>query len=350
MKRDLDLQHRRATGQASAPTIGRQFLIAAAPALALALLGPALVEAQTPEPIAPIPFQLELDQRKVDLGEALFHDVRLSKDNENACSSCHDLDNGGDDGLAKSKGLAGRTGKRNTLTIFNSTLNFRPTWDGRFASSEQQVEAAIHDPTVMGETWPAIIDKLAQDQALSQAFASLYPEGMRPQTITDALVVYERSLTTPNARFDKFLRGDAAALSADELEGYRLFKTYGCASCHQGVNVGGNMFQVFGVLGTPGDYFRSHGSPDNPDFGLYNVTKVEEDKFVFRVPSLRNVALTAPYFNDGSAATLTDAVDAMAKYQLGRQIPARDNALIVEFLRTLTGEYKGRPLDARVSQ
>lgn len=350
MKRDLDLQHRRATGQAAAPTVGRQFLIAAVPALALALLGPALVEAQTPEPIAPIPFQLELDQRKVDLGEALFHDVRLSKDNENACSSCHDLDNGGDDGLVKSRGLAGKAGKRNTLTIFNATLNFRPTWDGRFASSEQQVEAAIHDPTVMGETWPAIIGKLAQDKALSQAFASLYPQGMQPQTITDAIVVYERSLTTPNARFDKFLRGDATALSADELEGYRLFKTYGCASCHQGVNVGGNMFQVFGVLGTPGDYFRSHGSAADPDFGLYNITKVEEDKFVFRVPSLRNVALTAPYFNDGSAATLTDAVDAMAKYQLGRQIPARDNALIVAFLRTLTGEYKGRPLDVRVSQ
>lgn len=349
MKRDLDLQHRRATGPASAPTGDRQLLIAAVPALVLALLGPALVAAQTPEPIAPIPFQLELDQRKIDLGEALFHDVRLSKGNENACSSCHDLDNGGDDGLAMSHGLGGKPGKRNTLTIFNSTLNFRMMWDGRFASSEQQVEAAIHDPTVMGETWPGIIDKLSQDQALSQAFARLYPEGMQPQTITDAIVVYERSLVTPNARFDKFLRGDAAALSPDELEGYSLFKTYGCASCHQGVNVGGNMFQVFGVLGTPGDYFRSHGGGD-ADLGLYNTTKIEEDKFVFRVPSLRNVALTAPYFNDGSAATLTEAVDAMAKYQLGRQIPPRDNALIVAFLRTLTGEYKGRPLDARVSQ
>lgn len=350
MKRDPDPQHCRATRQASAPAVGRQLLIAALPALALAVLGPALVEAQTPEPIAPIPFQLELDQRKVDLGEALFHDVRLSKNNENACSSCHDLDNGGDDGMAKSPGLGGKAGKRNTPSIFNATLNFRLTWDGRFASSEQQVEAAIHDPSVMGETWPAIIDKLAQDQALKEAFARLYPEGMQPQTITDALVVYERSLITPNARFDKFLRGDTAALDADELEGYRLFKTYGCASCHQGLNVGGNMFQVFGVLGKPGDYFRSHGATDDPDFGLYNITKVEEDKFVFRVPSLRNVALTAPYFNDGSAATLTDAVDAMAKYQLGRRIPVRDSALIVAFLRTLTGEYKGRPLDARVSQ
>ncbi|TSD89878.1 c-type cytochrome [Mycobacterium sp. KBS0706] len=350
MKHDPDPQHCRVTGQASAPTVGRQLLLAAVPALALAFLGPALVAAQTPEPIAPIPFQLELDQRKVNLGEALFHDVRLSKDNENACSSCHDLDNGGDDGLAKSKGLGGKAGKRNTLTIFNSTLNFRMMWDGRFASSEQQVEAAIHDPAVMGTTWPAILDKLAQDQALTQAFAGLYPQGMQPQTITDALVVYERSLITPNARFDRFLRGDAAALDPDELEGYRLFKTYGCASCHQGVNVGGNMFQVFGVLGMPGDYFRSHGPVADPDFGLYNTTKAEEDKFVFRVPSLRNVALTAPYFNDGSAATLTEAVDAMAKYQLGRQIPPRDNALIVAFLRTLTGEYKGRPLDARVSQ
>jgi len=350
MKRNPDPQHWRATRQTSAPAVRRQVLFATLPALTLALLGPALVEAQTPEPIAPIPFQLELDQRKVDLGETLFHDPRLSKNNENACSSCHDLDNGGDDGLAKSKGLAGRAGKRNTLTIFNATLNFRPTWDGRFASPEQQVEAAIHDPSVMGETWPAIIDKLAQDPALKEAFTGLYPQGMQPQTIIDALVVYERSLITPNARFDKFLRGDKTALHPDELEGYRLFKTYGCASCHQGVNVGGNMFQVFGVLGMPGDYFRSHGSPDNLDFGLYNITKVEEDKFVFRVPSLRNVALTAPYFNDGSAATLTEAVDAMAKYQLGRQVPARDNALIVAFLRTLTGEYKGRPLDARVSQ
>lgn len=347
MNHDLDHQD----GCASRPAAGRRYrIIAALPALALLVALPALVVAETPEPIAPIPSQPALDQRKVALGEALFHDPRLSKDNQNACSSCHDLDHGGDDGVAISRGLGGRAGKRNTLSIFNATLNFRLTWDGRFSSPEQQVEAAMHDPTVMGATWPDVMAKLAQDQAMRQAFAGLYPEGMQPQTIIDAIVAYEHSLTTPNARFDKFLTGDAAALSADEREGYDLFKAYGCASCHQGMNVGGNMFQVFGVLGTPGDYFRSRDITAPADFGLYNVTKVEEDRFVFRVPSLRNVALTAPYFNDGSAATLTAAVDAMAQYQLGRKMPARDNDLIVAFLRTLTGEYKGRPLNRTESE
>jgi cytochrome c peroxidase len=314
------------------------------------LVMPTLVMAEMPEPIAPIPLDQAMDPRKVALGEALFQDTRLSKDNQNACSSCHALDQGGGDGLALSRGLGDVPGKRNSPSIFNSALNFRLMWDGRFSTPEEQIEAAIHDSSVMGTSWPEIMAKLAPDQPLQKTLASIYPEGMQPETITDAIATYERSLTTPNARFDKFLRGDATAISADEREGYRLFKTYGCASCHQGVNVGGNMLQVFGVLGTPGDYFRSLGTTTQPDFGLYNITKTEADRYVFRVPSLRNVALTAPYFNDGSAATLTDAVDAMAKYQLGRKMPAQDNALIVDFLRTLTGEYRGKSLETTEPQ
>jgi cytochrome c peroxidase len=149
------------------------------------------------------------------------------------------------------------------------------------------------------------------------------------------------SLTTPNARFDRFLLGDKQALTAAEIEGYRLFKANGCISCHQGVNVGGNMFQPFGIMS---DYFADRGQMTPADLGRFNVTKNEADRHLFRVPSLRNVALTAPYFHDGSAKTLEEAISTMTKYQLGRTLPTEQIASISKFLRTLTGEYRGKPL------
>jgi cytochrome c peroxidase len=298
--------------------------------------------AQSDEPIKPIPVSVSLDVAKVALGERLFNDKRLSKDNTVACVSCHSLSLGGGDGMATATGIGGVKGPINTPTVFNSGYNFRQFWDGRAASLEEQAAGPVHNPKEMGSDWAQVLGKLTQDGALDAQMKQSYPDGLQAKNIQDAIAVYERSLITPNARIDRYLRGDKTALSADELRGYQLFKTYGCVACHQGVNVGGNMFQKFGVMG---DYFGKRGNPTDADLGRYNVTKIESDKHVFKVPSLRNVALTAPYFHDGSAKTLRDAVDVMFKYQLGRLAPAQDKDLIVKFLHTLSGELNGKPLE-----
>jgi cytochrome c peroxidase len=293
------------------------------------------------EPIKPISADPSIDARKVALGEQLFHDKRLSKDNSLSCASCHNLSKGGVDGLVSSIGIGGAKGPINAPTVFNSSLNFRQFWDGRAASLEEQAAGPVHNPKEMGSNWVEVLAKLASDDALVSRFKAVYGDGLQAKNIQDAIATFERSLTTPNSRFDKCLKGDKSALSANEVRGYQLFKAYGCVACHQGVNMGGNMFQTFGVMG---DYFRSRGNVTDADLGRYNVTKADADKHVFKVPSLRNVALTAPYFHDGSAATLNDAVEVMFRYQLGRSAPAKDKEAIVQFLQTLTGEYNGKPL------
>lgn len=298
--------------------------------------------AQSEEPIRPIPLTVKLDAKKVALGDKLFHDKRLSKDNTLACASCHSLERGGVDGGVGSTGIGGAKGPINAPTVFNSGFNFRQFWDGRASSLEEQAAGPIHNPKEMGSNWAEVLGKLSQDAAFVASFKESYPDGLQPKNIQDAIATFERSLITPNSRFDKYLRGDKAALKDDELRGYQLFKNYGCVACHQGVNVGGNMYQVFGVMG---DYFARRGSVTEADLGRFNVTKNEADKNMFKVPTLRNVALTAPYFHDGSAKTLNDAVDVMFKFQLGRAAPQQDKELIVKFLRTLTGEYRGQPLD-----
>jgi cytochrome c peroxidase len=317
---------------------------AAVVALSVSLLGSVTsVLAQADEPIKPIAVDTRLDAGKVALGERLFNDKRLSKDNSLSCASCHNLTRGGVDNLPQSIGIGSAKGPLNAPTVFNSSLNFRQFWDGRVATLEEQTVGPVHNPLEMGSNWTEVLGKLAQDSALVAQMKQSYPDGLQAKTIQDAIAVFERSLVTPNARFDKYLKGDKTALSADELKGYQLFKAYGCVACHQGVNVGGNMFQTFGVMG---DYFAKRGGVTAADLGRYNVTKDEADKHVFKVPSLRNVALTAPYFHDGSAKTLPDAVDVMFKYQLGRAASAQDKELIVKFLHTLTGEHKGKPLGA----
>jgi cytochrome c peroxidase len=315
-----------------------------AQALCISLISTAgIAFAQSDEPIKPLPAEVKLDAKKVALGERLFNDKRLSKDNSMACASCHNLSKGGIDGLQTSIGIGGAKGPLNAPTVFNSSLNFRQFWDGRAALLEDQADGPVHNPLEMGSNWAEVISKLSKDAAFSDQMKQTYPDGFQAKNIKDAIAVFERSLTTPNARFDKYLRGDKAALSTDELRGYQLFKSYGCVACHQGVNVGGNMFQTFGVMG---DYFVKRGGVTAADLGRFNVTKNEGDKHVFKVPSLRNVALTAPYFHDGSAKTLGDAVDVMFKFQLGRPSPAQDKELIIKFLQTLTGEYKGKSLAA----
>jgi cytochrome c peroxidase len=293
------------------------------------------------EPIKPIPTETSLDARKVTLGRLLFHEPRLSRDNSISCASCHDLGKGGTDRLRRSTGIDRNEGAINAPTVFNSGLNFKQFWDGRADSLEEQVNGPVLDPHEMGSSWPMVVKKLRTAPEYAATFAKLYQDGVQPANVRDALAEFERSLLTPNSRFDKYLRGDAAALSVEEKEGYRKFKAYGCVSCHQGVNVGGNMFETLGAMA---DYFAERGNVTGADFGRFNVTGREGDRFVFKVPGLRNVALTAPYFHDGSVERLEDAVAAMGKFQLGQTLSDEDIAQIVKFLGTLTGEYGGRSL------
>jgi cytochrome c peroxidase len=294
-----------------------------------------------PEPILPLPLRVDLDQRKVDLGRRLFLDPRLSHDNTIFCGSCHRLDMAGTDRRNRSVGIGGAVGDVNAPTVFNSGFNFRQFWDGRAATLEDQIDGPVQNPSEMGSTWAEVVGKLNQDPSYVAPFRELYRDGIQRASIKDAIATFERSLITPNSPFDRFLNGDQTALTAEERAGYQRFKAYGCVSCHQGINVGGNMYQTFGVMA---DYFADRGHPTKADLGRFNVTGLESDRHKFKVPSLRNVALTAPYFHDGAAATLDQAVDIMAKYQLGRTLPPEDRRLIVRFLHTLTGVYTGRPL------
>jgi cytochrome c peroxidase len=293
------------------------------------------------EPITPLPTlkDLHLDARKIKLGEALFSDVRLSKNNNSSCASCHNLSQGGTDGRQFSVGVGGQIDSVNAPTVFNVGNNTHQFWDGRANTLEEQVNDHINDPTIMGAKWSEIIAKLNKDTAITDSFKAVYAEGINAAHATEALAVYQRSLLTPS-RFDRYLKGDTAAINAEELAGYKKFKDYGCIGCHQGVNVGGNMFQPLGVMR---DYFTQRGNPTKADLGRYNVTKLEEDKHVFKVPSLRNVALTAPYLHDGTMLSLNDAVGLMFKYQLGRRGSEADKQLIIKFLNTLTGEQLSKP-------
>ena len=290
---------------------------------------------RTREPIKPITDVMEVDPEKVALGRALFHDPRLSKDNTTACVSCHDLGNGGDDGRKVSIGIEGKPGTINSPTVFNAGLNFKQFWDGRANTLEQQIDGPVQSSVELGSLWPEVLSKLHVHESYPGRFNTLYPDGINRKNVKNALAEFMKSLTTPNSRFDQWLKGDEDALSALEKHGYTLFKHYGCVSCHQGANVGGNMFQVFGVFN---EYFRKRGNITDADLGRYNVTGNPSDRHAFKVPSLRMAALTAPYLHDGSAATLRDAVDAMFEFQLGREAPVEDKDAIVEFIKTLAGE------------
>lgn len=291
----------------------------------------------TEEPITPIPLNLKHDARKVALGKRLFHDKQLSHDNTISCATCHDLSGGGVDGLPRSIGIDGKVGNINAPTVFNSGFNFRQFWDGRAATLEEQMVLPIENPIELNSSMAEIISKLKKDESYRRDFEDIYQQDIQPEHVQDAIATFERSLITPNSKFDQFLRGDNDALDKDELAGYQLFKKLGCISCHQGMMIGGNMYEHLGIAG---DYFKARGNIQELDFGRYNITKNEKDRYMFRVPSLRNVALTAPYFHDASAPTLKQAVATMAKFQLGITLPADDIARIVKFLNALTGVYK----------
>lgn len=290
------------------------------------------------EPIAPIPRSLPLDSRKIALGKRLFHDPRLSRDNSVACSSCHDLARGGMDGAKRSIGIAGQRTDRNSPTVFNAVFNFTQFWDGRAATLEDQIDGPLNNPKEMASSWPAVMAKLAEDQEYRAAFDRIYG-AMEPGHIKNAIAEFERSLITPGSRFDRYLDGDRQALTDGELKGYQLFKSYGCIACHQGVNVGGNLYQRLGAVQA---YAEGSAAADSADVGRMAITGKREDLLVFKVPGLRNVALTAPYFHDGAVQALEQAVVLMGQYQLGVDIPRADVTLIVQFLHTLTGELEAK--------
>lgn len=284
------------------------------------------------QPIVPLRKPGSLRSDRVALGRQLFSDVRLSRDGTVSCSSCHRLEFGGTDNQTVSTGIQGAKGAINAPTVLNSGLGFSQFWDGRAPTLEAQVAGPIHNPVEMGSNWEDIIERLKQDAVIRKGFESAYADGLNAANIANSLATFERSLVTVDGRLDQYLLGDTRILTEDEIRGYKRFREYGCSSCHQGALLGGNMYQKFGVMG---DYFAGK-QLSKADLGRYNVTGREEDRHVFKVPTLRNVALTAPYFHDGSAQTLEAAVRVMARYQLGRELDDADVNLIVAFLRTLS--------------
>jgi cytochrome c peroxidase len=278
----------------------------------------------TEEPITPVPEPPLIDPRKVKLGERLFGDPRLSHDNSRSCLSCHDVSTNGASTRRQDVGLDGASLPFNTLTVFNATLNFRFGWEGRIRTIESDIKAALENPEVMGAGISELVEKLSADPDMQREFVAAYGSGPDDKNIVDALASFERTLVTPDSKFDRWLEGDAAALSAEELEGYRQFKSLGCVSCHQGVNIGGNLFERHGI-------FHPLASP-KPE--------------ILRVPSLRNVATTPPYFHDGSAQTLYEAVRRMGLAQLNSTLTDQQVNAIVAYLQTLTGKYRDAPVGA----
>jgi cytochrome c peroxidase len=276
------------------------------------------------EPITPIPEPATIDPLKVKLGERLFGDPRLSHDNSRSCASCHDLRTNGASRNSHDIALDGSDLPLNTLTIFNASLSFRFGWEGKFRTLESDVKASLESSRLMASNPSEIAERLNADAGVRREFVAAFGRAPDAPNVVDAISSFIRTLVTPESRFDHWLAGDTAALSADELKGYRLFKSLGCASCHQGVNIGGNLFERHGI-------FHPLASPQ-PE--------------ILRVPSLRNVATTPPYFHDGSAPTLDDAVRKMGLAQLNSTLTDQQVSEIVAYLQTLTGYYRGVPVGA----
>jgi len=281
------------------------------------------------EPFAPDPS--DAGQLRVQLGKQLFFDKRLSQRRDTACATCHPLERGGTDGLVKSRGTHGARLARNAPTVFNAAWHVAQFWDGRAHSSEEQARMPLLDPDEMGGQSPeAITAVLRGIPGYVSELARAFPDDRSPvdfEHAITAIVAFERTLITPS-RWDRYLRGESSALSAAELDGLKLFADVGCVQCHTGMLLGGSMFQRVGV---------AHAWPDQADQGRFAITHDANDRMVFKVPSLRNVALTSPYFHDGSVASLADAVAMMAKYQLDAELTPPEIASIIAWLNTLTG-------------
>jgi cytochrome c peroxidase len=284
----------------------------------------------TEEPIAPIPSPPITDPKKLALGERLFADPRLSAGGDLACASCHDIHSNGAGGRKVSANAnAGKGEARDkpkprfdTLTVFNAALNFRLNWEGDIRTFAVQIESALENPENMRTSVNDVVRKLNADPETAAQFREAYGRDPDRESFLDAMATFEQSLLTPGSRFDRWLDGDTSSLSDKERDGYRLFKSLGCSACHQGVNIGGNLMQRQGI-------FRQL-VPGKPE--------------IVRVPSLRNVATTAPYFHDGSAPTLADAIRRMAAAQLDRTLSDQQVDSLVAFLQSLTGTFHGAPV------
>jgi cytochrome c peroxidase len=295
------------------------------------MLTTALIPAHAQEPISPIQTAVVKDAKLVELGKKLFFDPRLSKSGFISCNSCHNLSMGGSDNLKSSIGHNWQKGPINSPTVLNSSLNVAQFWDGRALTLKDQAGGPIANPGEMASTHDLAVDILKSIPGYVAEFKTVFGnDKIDIEQVTQAIAAFEETLVTPNSRFDKWLKGDKKALTPTELAGYELFKDSGCTACHNGAAAGGNTFQKMGIVEP---YIST-----SPAEGRVAVTKEEADRFNFKVPTLRNVELTYPYFHDGEAATLTQAVDVMGRIQLGKKFTDKENAQIVAFLKTLTGD------------
>jgi cytochrome c peroxidase len=289
------------------------------------------VEAQRVEPIKPIKPAVVDNPLMMELGKKLYFDPRLSKSGFISCNSCHNLSMGGSDNLRSSIGDNWQKGPINAPTVLNSSMNVAQFWDGRARDLQEQAGGPIANPGEMAFTHELAVEVIESIPQYASDFEAVFgTEKIDIDKVTKAIAAFEETLVTPNSRFDKWLMGDDTALAAAELEGYRLFKTSGCVACHNGPAAGGTSFRKMGIV----EPYRT----DNPAEGRVAVTGKDADRFNFKVPTMRNVELTYPYFHDGAAETLTQAVDVMGRVQLGRRFSNEENADIVAFLRTLTGD------------
>ena len=292
------------------------------------------------EPVRPIDTEVDYDEAKAALGFALFHDTRLSVDNTVSCATCHALETAGVDNHQYSHGVDDQLGGVNAPTVYNAVYNFVQFWDGRAKTLADQAAGPPLNPVEMASTsFDEIIAKLKADKPFAKAFGKVYPDGLTEANITDAIEEFERTLITPDSRFDKWLRGDDSAITAEELVGYELFKKYDCATCHVGPNLGGQSYELMGLRR---HYFADRGLELTiEDNGRYKETQVERDRHRFKVPGLRNVEHTWPYYHDGTRHTLDEAVRDMALYQSGVELSDAEVEQIESFLKTLTGQYNG---------
>ena len=289
------------------------------------------ISARSKEPIQPIPISFDYDRAKIELGKKLFFEPRLSKSGWISCNSCHNLSTGGADNLPSSIGHKWLFGPINSPTVLNAKFNLAQFWDGRAKDLKEQAKGPIANPMEMASNHELAVSVLQSIPEYVQWFKEVYGnEKITIDNVADAIAAFEETLTTPNSRFDWWLKDYDDKISEFEKEGYDLFKAKGCINCHNGFGVGGNSFQKFGIA-KPYD-------KDTQTLGRYNVTKEEKDKYVFKVPLLRNIELTAPYFHDASTWSLSEAVNIMAEYQLGITFTADETNKIVAFLQTLTGD------------
>lgn len=278
-----------------------------------------------------------ITNEKVELGKLLYYDTRLSKTGNNSCNSCHNLSTFGVDNKPTSPGDAGKLGDRNSPTVLNAAFHSFQFWDGRAKDVEEQAGMPILNPAEMDiPSKDFLVNRLKGIKEYQEMFAAAYPDQKNPVTydnLQKAIGAFERTLVTP-APFDRYLKGDVNALTAEQREGLKTFMDVGCVTCHSGPSLGGTSFQKFGVYA---DYRTATNSKVN-DEGRKAVTKNEADKDMFKTPGLRNIAKTHPYFHDGSINDLGEAVKIMGSLQLNKKLTDAQTKSIVQFLESLTGE------------